>query len=293
MLQSTVPHNRCIWSKKALQCFFSFTFIEHKNFWQNAKSKCVFLLSSVSTQYLHRWQRTDRGVLQCESWRAEQQGAPDQWQWPAAGSKGSSFLSDWIRSSRVCYTVVCWWFLLWDREPWQDVFLFFKHWKIHVALSPRKRWARWKNLLDVFFSDWIKWWTQREKCKAASVSLSHFWGIWTRGGLAHPPQMNFRSSDMGRKSFHVNLHKNRSHNCNSRQQKKLTWFFLYIFTLYFSRDSNICLRHLSLLFHYISELCEAKTVFFWSKNKTFGETGYNLHNTWKKSNTENLHYFFP
>lgn len=49
--------------KKAIQCFcFFFTFIEHKNFWQNAKSKCVFLLSSVSIQYLHRWQ-TDIGVV--------------------------------------------------------------------------------------------------------------------------------------------------------------------------------------------------------------------------------------
>lgn len=40
--------------------FFFFNFIEHKDFWQNAKSKCVFLLSSVSLQYLHRHQWTDR-----------------------------------------------------------------------------------------------------------------------------------------------------------------------------------------------------------------------------------------
>lgn len=47
---------------KFTQCFvfLFFNFIEHKNFWQNAKSKCVFLLSSVSIQYLHRWQKTDR-----------------------------------------------------------------------------------------------------------------------------------------------------------------------------------------------------------------------------------------
>lgn len=31
------------------------------------------------------------------------------------------------------------------------------------------------------YSDCIKWQTQREKCKAASVSFLHFWGIWTRG----------------------------------------------------------------------------------------------------------------
>lgn len=35
-------------------CFF-FNFIQHKNFWQNAKSECVLLLLSlVSIQYLHR-----------------------------------------------------------------------------------------------------------------------------------------------------------------------------------------------------------------------------------------------
>lgn len=57
-----LPQNPCNWIKNLYNVFFVcffFTFIEHKNFWQNAKSKYVFLLPSVIIQYLHRWQRAD------------------------------------------------------------------------------------------------------------------------------------------------------------------------------------------------------------------------------------------
>lgn len=52
----------------------------------------------------------------------------------------------------------------------QDILLpppHFRHWKIHVAFSPRKMLSKMEK--KCLYSEWIKRWTQREKCRAAWI----------------------------------------------------------------------------------------------------------------------------
>lgn len=173
--------------------FFLFTFIEHKNFWQNAKSNCVFLLFLVSIQYLHRWKRTeDRGVVAYRCLTYSMRAVVYR-------EKRELWINDQLLAMKaedyclteyeavVCYTVVCWWLLLWEREPWHDVFSTFQNLKQFLLLClllPNAE-QNEKNLLKKsLYSDWIKWWTQREKwlllCQSCIFEVSEW------GGLAHP-----------------------------------------------------------------------------------------------------------
>lgn len=148
------------------------------------------------------------------------------------------------------------------------------------------------------FSVWIKWQPQREKYKAASVSFLHYWANCTRelNFLTRcPPQMNFREPRV-EKVFMSTCTRTWSHICKSGIHFKLDFWTkqkgshgsFCIFSHCISAETVKLAYDTSpfCFLYYISELCEAETVFFWSKKWKVGRTGHKLHNTWKKrSNT--------
>ena len=130
---------------------FFFTFIEHKNFWQNAKLRCVFLLSSGSNQYLHRWQWTDRQTdRQREEWQPTNVWALDLKQWQAAvwlnvKADGCFIITVIIGG----YTVVCW--CETKILGRMFFFLFFQTLKNSCCFVSLQTRSEMKNPLDVFF----------------------------------------------------------------------------------------------------------------------------------------------